>query len=170
MARHNGGYPHRAFLLLAILLYIPPVQNFAVHQVANYLSGNLGMDVRIDKVRLAFPLDLAVHHMTAVEKGDTLLNADRLRLNVKFMPLFEGRADVDGFELYGLVIDTKSYISDTRIKGHAGQLTAAAHGVDWEKELVNLDHARLHDADIYVTLSDTAKRILPRARRNGTLR
>ena len=150
--------PIALFLLLAILLYIPPVQNFAVHQVANYLSGNLGMDVRIDKVRLAFPLDLAVHHMSAVEKGDTLLNADRLRLNVKLMPLFEGRADVDGFELYGLVIDTKSYISDTRIKGHAGQLTAAAHGVDWEKELVNLDHARLHDADIYVTLSDTAKK------------
>ena len=150
--------PIALFLLLAILLYIPPVQNFAVHQVANYLSGNLGMDVRIDKVRLAFPLDLAVHHMTAVEKGDTLLNADRLRLNVKLMPLFEGRADVDGFELYGLVIDTKSYISDTRIKGHAGQLTAAAHGVDWEKELVNLDHARLHDADIYVTLSDTVKK------------
>ena len=150
--------PIALFLLLAILLYIPPVQNFAVHQVANYLSGNLGMDVRINKVRLAFPLDLAVHHMTAVEKGDTLLNADRLRLNVKLMPLFEGRADVDGFELYGLVIDTKSYISDTRIKGHAGQLTAAAHGVDWEKELVNLDHARLHDADIYVTLSDTAKK------------
>ena len=111
-----------------------------------------------NRERLAFPLDLAVHHMTAVEKGDTLLNADRLRLNVKLMPLFEGRADVDGFELYGLVIDTKSYISDTRIKGHAGQLTAAAHGVDWEKELVNLDHARLHDADIYVTLSDTAKK------------
>lgn len=150
--------PIALFLLLAILLYIPPVQNFAVHQVANYLSGNLGMDVRIDKVRLAFPLDLAVHHMTAVEKGDTLLNADRLRLNVKLMPLFEGRADVDGFELYGLVIDTKNYISDTRIKGHAGQLTAAAHGVDWEKELVSLDHARLHDADIYVTLSDTAKK------------
>ena len=150
--------PIALFLLLAILLYIPPVQNFAVHQVANYLSDNLGMDVRINKVRLAFPLDLAVHHMTAVEKGDTLLNADRLRLNVKLMPLFEGRADVDGFELYGLVIDTKSYISDTRIKGHAGQLTAAAHGVDWEKELVNLDHARLHDADIYVTLSDTAKK------------
>ena len=150
--------PIALFLLLAILLYIPPVQNFAVHQVANYLSGNLGMNVRIDKVRLAFPLDLAVHHMTAVEKGDTLLNADRLRLNVKLMPLFEGRADVDGFELYGLVIDTKSYIPDTRIKGYAGQLTAAAHGVDWEKELVNLDHARLHDADIYVTLSDTAKK------------
>ena len=150
--------PIALFLLLAILLYIPPVQNFAVHQVANYLSGNLGMDVRIDKVRLAFPLDLAVHHMTAVEKGDTLLNADHLRLNVKLMPLFEGRADVDGFELYGLVIDTKSYISDTRIKGYAGQLTAAAHGVDWEKELVNLDHARLYDADIYVTLSDTAKK------------
>ncbi len=146
------------FLLLAILIYIPPVQNFAVHKVAESMSERLGMHITIKEVRLAFPLDLSVHGVTATEGGDTLLDARHLRLNVQLRPLFEGRADVDGFELYGVKLDTKSYISDTHIRGTVGELTAATHGVDWEKELVNLDRAFLRNADVEVTLSDTAQK------------
>ncbi len=146
------------FLLLAILIYIPPVQNFAVRKVAEAMSEKMGMRITVDEVRLAFPLDLSVHRMMAVEGGDTLLNARHLRLNVALRPLFEGRADVDGFELYDLKLDTKSYISDTRISGTVGELTAATHGVDWEKELVNLDRAFLSNADVEVALSDTAQK------------
>ncbi len=146
------------FLLLAVLIYIPPVQNWAVHKAAQTLSEKMGLSVEVKEVRLAFPLDLALHGVTAVEKGDTLLHADHLRLNVQLRPLFEGCANVDGVELYGLKLDTKSYISDTRIKGTAGELTAATHGVNWEKELVHLDFARLRNADLQVMLSDTAQK------------
>lgn len=146
------------FLLLAILIYIPPVQNFVVHKVAAAMSERMGMTFSIEKVRLAFPLDLSLHKVMAVERGDTLLDAQHLRLNVRLMPLFEGRADVDGLELYGVKLDTKSYISDTHVKGHAEELVAASHGVDWEKELVQLDRVRLRNADFCVTLSDTAKK------------
>ncbi len=144
------------FLLLAVLIYIPPVQNFAVHRVAEHLSQTMGMDIRVERVRLAFPLDLALHRVTAIERGDTLLATRSLRLHVKLLPLFEGRADVDGLDLYGVVADTKSYLSDVRIKGRIGALEAAAHGVDWRQELVRLDYARLRDADVTVMLSDTA--------------
>lgn len=65
---------------------------------------------------------------------------------------------MDGLELYGVRLDSKSYISDTRIKGSAGELVAASHGVDWEKELVMLDRVRLRNADFCVMLSDTAKK------------
>lgn len=150
--------PIMLFLLLAILIYIPPVQNFAVHRVADYLSERMNMNFKVEKVRLAFPLDLSVHNVTATEGGDTLLDAKSLRLNVQLLPLFEGRADVDGVELYGLTLDTKSYISDTHIKGTAAQLTAATHGVDWQKELVNVDRAQLRGADLLVELSDTAQK------------
>lgn len=145
------------FLLLAILIYIPPIQNFAVDRVAKSLSESMGMTFTVDRVRLAFPLDLAVHRVTAVERGDTLLDARSLRLNVKLIPLFSGRADIDGFELYGVKLNTKSYISDTRIEGQAAALTAASHGVDWQKELIHLDRVRLEDADFMITLSDTAR-------------
>lgn len=145
------------FLLLAILIYIPPIQNFAVHRVASSLSESMGMDIRVEKVRLAFPLDLAVHNVLAIEKGDTLLDMKRLRLNIALMPLFEGRADVDGFEIYGLKANTKSYISDTQIRGTVGELSASSHGVEWENEVVQLDRLTLRNADLDVALSDTAK-------------
>ena len=150
--------PIALFLLLAIMLYIPPIQNFVVHRVAASMSEKMGMDISIDHVRLAFPLDLALHRTIAVEAGDTLLRANSLRLNVKLLPLLEGRADIDGVSLYGVKLDTKSYISDTRIAGTVGELTASAHGVDWEKELVNVDFARLRNADVSVVLSDTAQK------------
>ena len=150
--------PIALFLLLAILVYIPPIQNFVVHKVAENMSERMGMNISIDKVRLAFPLDLAIHHMTAIEKGDTLINANHMRLNVRLLPLFKGRADIDGFSLYGLQLDTKSYISDTHIKGTAEELTATSHGIEWEKEYININHAHLRDANFMVALSDTAQK------------
>ena len=150
--------PIMLFLLLAILIYIPPIQNLAVHRVADYLSENMGINFKVEKVRLAFPLDLSVHHVTATEQGDTLLDAQSMRLNVQLLPLFKGQANVDGVELYGLKLDTKSYISDTHIKGSADHFTAATHGVDWKRELVNVDRAQLRGANLLVELSDTAQK------------
>ncbi len=150
--------PVALFLLLAILLYIPPVQNFAVQRVASALSASTGTDFSVERVRLAFPLDLSIHGARAKEKGDTLLEAKSLRLSVRLLPLFEGRADVDGFELRGVKIDTKSYVSDTHIKGRADCLSAAAHGIAWAEERVSLDNVRLSGADFDIALSDTAKK------------
>ena len=150
--------PFVLFLLMAILVYLPPVQNFVVKRVAAYMSETTGIGFSVAEVRLAFPLDLSLHGVQAVEKGDTLLDARSLRLHVQLMPLFEGQANVDGFELYDLKIDTKSYISDTRIAGTAGELTAEAHGIDWKKELVHINRARLRQAHILVALSDTAQK------------
>ena len=42
-------------LLLSILLYLPPVQNWAVKQVAAYASESTGMDISVKQVRLVFP-------------------------------------------------------------------------------------------------------------------
>ncbi len=150
--------PFVLFFLLAILLYFPPFQQFAVNRVAASLSESTGVEFAVGEVRLAFPLDLALHRVSATEKGDTLLNARSLRLHVQLLPLFEGKANVDGVELYALTLDTKSYIADTHIKGSAGELTAALHGVDWKNELVHVDFARLRNAHFDVALSDTAEK------------
>ena len=74
--------PIALFLVVALLVYIPPVQQFIVNLAAEKLSESMGMDFRIERVRLAFPLDLALHGVTACEKGDTLLDAQSARLDV----------------------------------------------------------------------------------------
>ncbi|MEF2620809.1 MAG: hypothetical protein U0M48_01500, partial [Xylanibacter rarus] len=50
--------PVLLFITLAVLLYIPAVQNWAVKQVVAYASDKTGMDITVDRVRLEFPLDL----------------------------------------------------------------------------------------------------------------
>ena len=51
------------FLVLAVLIYLPPVQRFAVDRTTAILSETTGMHIRIGHIRLAFPLDLTLGNM-----------------------------------------------------------------------------------------------------------
>ncbi len=143
-------------LVLAILIYIPPIQNFIVGKVAGSLSESTGMEVSVGHVRLAFPLDLSVQDVNIVDKGDTVLAAKEMLLDVQLLPLFEGRADIDGFSLQNIRVNTKSFVADTYVRGHIDRLEAQSHGVEWNKGNVRLNEARISDAELYVALSDTA--------------
>ena len=46
--------------LLFVLVYFPPIQKFAVDKAAGILSEEMDMNVTVERVRLAFPLDLNV--------------------------------------------------------------------------------------------------------------
>ncbi|MBR2863152.1 MAG: hypothetical protein IKB97_06300, partial [Bacteroidaceae bacterium] len=145
------------FLLLALIVYLPPVQKFAVRKATEMLSKETGFNISIGHVRLAFPLDLTLHKLLATDGADTLVQAQAVYLDVRLLPLFQGRADIDGLALYDARLDTKSLIADTRIKGSVGELSAASHGVEWGKELVKLDQVTLRYGNLWVALSDTAQ-------------
>ena len=70
-------------LLLSILLYLPPVQNWAVKQVAAYASESTGMDISVRKVRLVFPLKLGVEGVKVLQPIDSLKNSPNLALRNK---------------------------------------------------------------------------------------
>ena len=150
--------PFALVLLLALLLYIPPIQNFVVDRVAESLSKSLQMQIRVDNVRLAFPLDLEVNGVSACDaEGDTLLAVKQLQLDVPLRPLFSGRVDVDGFALREAYVNTKSLVDDTYLHGTVGEMTASLHGVEWQTERVLLDDALLRNANLDIALSDTAR-------------
>ena len=44
--------PFLLILLLTVLLYLPPVQKWAVKQVASYASESTGMDISVKHVQL----------------------------------------------------------------------------------------------------------------------
>jgi len=58
--------PIGLFLLLMVLLYLPPVQNFVCDKAAAVASESLGMDITIGRVDLRFPLNLLVRDVQAV--------------------------------------------------------------------------------------------------------
>lgn len=149
--------PVALFLLLSVLLYVPAVQDFALRKATAALSEATGYEVSASRVRLSFPLGLAVDSVLAREAGDTLLRASRLRLNVQVMPLFRAQANVDGIVLRDAQVDTKSLIGGAHVRGTLGELRAELRGVGWETERVRLQHALVRDADLLVCLSHTAQ-------------
>ena len=64
--------PILLIMILAVMLYLPPVQNWAVRQVAAYASESTGMDVTVDHVKLVFPLRLGVEGVQVLQPIDSL--------------------------------------------------------------------------------------------------
>ena len=58
-------------ILISILLYIPPFQNFAVRLATEYASETTGMNIRIGQIRLSFPLNLTVRDVKVITPPDT---------------------------------------------------------------------------------------------------
>ncbi len=147
--------PILLFLLLAVLIYVPPVQKFAVDKTAEILSEELNIDVTVESVHLAFPLDLTMDGILAVQDGDTVLAARQLDISIKALPLFQLQAEVDGIHLYDAKLNTKDLIDACVVKGHVAELSLASHSTDLQNELAVVNKALLKEADLMVLLNDS---------------
>ncbi len=165
--------PFLLIFLLAILLYLPPVQNWAVRNVASYISESTGMDISVSHVNLSFPLRLQVEgvkvyqpidtidtignttHHTTENKKDTIADIDRMLVDVQLLPLLKSQVMVDELTFNRMHVNTSHFIHEARIKGNVGTLRLQAHGIDLGKEFVNVDNVLLSDSRLSVELSDT---------------
>lgn len=83
-------------LLLPVLLYIPFVQDFAKDIAVSQVEKSTGWDVKINTLRLRWPLRLSVDGVSVVTApGDTMLAGQRLDVGVALMPLFKGEIKVN---------------------------------------------------------------------------
>ena len=148
--------PLLLFVILAALLYLPPVQNWTVDKVAAVVSEQTGMDITVGTVRLEWPLDLGIDEFRAIHEGDTLADIRHLSADVQLRPLFNGRIVIDELSVNEGKINTNGFISDLQIKGHVGELWLSSKGIDLAGETVEVNGARLSDASLDIALSDTA--------------
>lgn len=154
--------PMLLFVMLAILVYLPPVQNWLVKQVASYASDKTGMQISVNHVSLKFPLDLSVEGFRMIQPNDslpqvrdTVADVDRLVVDVKLMPLFKQTVVIDELEFNHMKLNTTDFVHEARVKGIVGRLAVKSRGINWEKQTVNIDNALLSDAKVNVELSDT---------------
>ena len=155
--------PILLFTILAALLYCPPVQNWAVQQVAAIASEKTGMEITVGHVNLEFPLDLGIDGFRAIKPGDThpeqkdtLADVGHLVADVQLWPLLQKRVVVNELSLHDARINTDGLISDLQISGELGELWLSSHGIDLDGETVEVNGARLADGRINIALSDTA--------------
>ncbi len=138
------------FVLLTILIYLPPVQNWAVDKVAAIATEKTGIDISIDRVRLSFPLDLQVVGL----KADSNY-IDRLTLDVKLRPLFQKKVVIKELEVSNARINTGELVEAALVKGTVGRLYATSRGIDLDAQSVELNGTQIDDARIAVWMNDS---------------
>lgn len=154
--------PVLLFIILTVLFYLPPVQNWAVQRVVSYASEATGLKISVDRVGLAFPLDLSVSGFRVLQPNDSLPQVNdtvadirKLVVDVQLRPLFGGKVVVNAFELSDTKINTVDFVAAARVRGTLGSMSVSSRGIDLNRQLVDLNDARISDARISVELSDT---------------
>ena len=144
--------PLVVMVLLGILLYLPPVQRWAVRHTAEYISRQTGMEVSVGKVRLYFPLDLNLQEVCAVQEGDTLLAVNSAIASIDVSRLLRMTIGVEAVELTDGVLHTGRMIPSASIDGRVGLLYLDADAISLGDHEVSAVSAVLRNSDIEITL------------------
>lgn len=154
--------PVLLFVILAVLLYLPPVQNWAVRKVADVASEKTGMAISVERVGLAFPLDLSVSGFKAIQPNDslpqvrdTIADIGNLVVNVSLRPLFSKCVVINTLDLHKAKVNTAGFVAAARVKGTLERLFLTSKGIDFERSTVDVTNALIDGAKFDVALSDT---------------
>ena len=147
--------PFILFVLICVLVYLPPIQNFLVRTATRYASEATGMQISIGRISLGFPLDLVVHRTLVVNQGDTIADAGRLTAKVQLLPLLKKQIELDGLELADARVNTAGLIGGMKLEGEIGNLFVSSHGVDLSPETAIVNQLTLKDAHLSMCLADT---------------
>ena len=148
--------PILIFIILSIILYLPPVQDWAVGKATAIASEETGMDVGIEKMRLSFPLDLSIEGVTVVRQPDTIADIRSVVVDVRLLPLIKKTVVIDELEINNAKINTADFIADLQVKGSVGRMAVHSKGIDLDEGTVELNGTMLADADLTIILGDTA--------------
>ena len=148
--------PILLFIILSILLYLPPIQDWAVEKATTIATEETGMDVGIERLRLSFPLDLSINGVTVVKESDTIADIKSVIVDVKLLPLIKSIVVVDELVINNAKINTSDFIADLQVKGNVGHMAVRSNGIDLGEGTVELNGTTLTDADLTIILSDTA--------------
>lgn len=143
------------FVILMVLLYIPPVQNLIRREVTAYASEATGMQIQVERIDLRFPLNLLVRGVEVIQQPDTLLSLESLNVRVQALPLFKGNVEVDEVTLRQVEVNSAHLLEGMQIKGVLGHFFLQSHGVDLSNEIAVINDAELSDTYVHLLMNDT---------------
>ena len=147
--------PVLLFVVLTVLLYLPPVQNWAVDKVAEIASEKTGMQISVGHVNLAFPLDLSIDDFKVIHAQDTIADMEHMKVDVQLWPLLEKKVIINELEITHTKLNTNGFVDAACVKGDFRRLALTSKGIDLDKQTVEVNGARLEQARLDVQLRDS---------------
>lgn len=91
------------YVILIVLLHLPPVQTFLGSTIATALAQKFGTEVSVGKINLGFFNRIIIDDVRMLDqKGDSMIYASRLSAKVDLLPLKDGKISVSSAQLFGL--------------------------------------------------------------------
>lgn len=149
------GVPLLLIWTLALLLYLPAVQRYAVDTICSEIARSSGYDIKIASLHLSFPLSLEIDSLTVSKEGNVYAKGEKASLHVSFWPLLAGEIELNYIELDNISLDTRELIPDVAIEGGIEYFRAVARNIDLSGESANLRQVHISGTDLNITLTDT---------------
>lgn len=91
------------YVILIVLLHLPPVQTILGSTVATALAQKFGTEVSVGRINLGFFNRIIIDDVRMLDqKGDSMIYASRLSAKVDLLPLKDGKISVSSAQLFGL--------------------------------------------------------------------
>ena len=99
---------------LALSLNIPAVQNFVKDKAINYLKNKTKTEVSLESIKIALPKDVVLNRFYIEDKkGDTLLYAEKLAVDISLFKLLKNTVEINNIELKNIRANVKRISPDT---------------------------------------------------------
>ncbi len=142
-------------LFIPALLYVPFVQDFVKDIALSQVAKSTGMTIGVDRFRLKWPLRVELGGVTVVEaRGDTMLRAGDVRLNVGMLPLLKldihADADISDVRYRLGTPDSVMYlVADVK------KFKLNPSSYDLKNQRINVSRARLDGGDVTLLFNGT---------------
>lgn len=101
-------------VLIALSLNIPAVQNFVKDRAITYLKKKTKTEVRLESIKIALPKDVVLNKFYLEDrKGDTLLYAEKLQVDISLFKLLKNTVEVNNLELKNIRANVKRVDPDS---------------------------------------------------------
>lgn len=141
----------------AALLYVPPIQRWAVEQATSILRQQTGMDIRMESIRITFPLDINLQHLSIRQDSLQIATLESCIVDLDLSHVWQLKGNVDGIVLKQGMIDTHSMIEDVRVKARIGRLALQTKAVDLNQHMIDIGKLLLKESMVDIALGDTAQ-------------
>lgn len=154
--------PFLVFMLLAALLYFPPIQKWAVDLAADYASEKSGMNISVGEVRLKFPIDIKLGDIKALQPDslhpqvcDTIIDARSIVCDIEFLPLLSLNVNINSLELDDIKLFTKDFIDAASIKGNITHAELESCPINLNVDTILVSCLALTGAEFDINLNDS---------------
>ncbi|WP_316782643.1 translocation/assembly module TamB domain-containing protein [Pedobacter frigiditerrae] len=101
-------------VLIALSLNIPAVQNFVKDKAITYIKNKTKTEVRLESIKIALPKDVVLNKFYIEDrKGDTLLYAEKLQVDISLFKLLKNTVEINNIELKNIRANVKRINPDT---------------------------------------------------------